>query len=233
MPSGEISPLLQKKEIDLTHYERKLREWEDRIHTTGSPQLRDWMAQAKAQSAQALDQLLEMNQLTVDFLAVYERQTKKWIAEFQTQRDQHQARMNEFSGSRIMAPLRESLTHYYEDALELVIQQIGRQSETYQRVITHYLFCLDEFRRILLELIFRPDPGSFLYKPVIGALNELASGSLPRLEELGKSNIPLPPVEERNFARTEAALQLYIRQYRDAVTQWKNLGSAYIHIVNN
>src|SRR5450631_1230299 len=141
-PSEEISPLLQKKEIDLIHYERKLLEWEDRFHATGSSQLRDWIAQAKAQSAQAVGQLLEMNHLTFDFLAVYERQTKKWMAEFQRQRDQHQVLLTEFSGSRIMAPLRESLTHYYEDALELVVQQIGRQSETYERVVAHYLYCL-------------------------------------------------------------------------------------------
>jgi hypothetical protein len=226
--STDTLPLLEKKKIDLAHYHRKVRDLEVCQHAARSRRLRDWITLAKAETKQAMDQLREMDKRTSEFLTICRRQNKKCTAALQIRRDKYQARLLQFSGSRIMVFLRDPLAHYYEHALEQVKEQIAAETEAYQRVINRYPLCREQFRGILVELFCQPDQDFFHYKTVIGALNRLRSESLPCLKEPGRPRGLLPSVREKKFAPSEDKLRLYILQYRDAVRQYNSLGSAYI-----
>lgn len=207
---------------DFEFYYTRLIEFDSLLSVTKSKTLQDLIKIARDITESSLEKFAKLQHMTLVILTAKKITTEKQFEQYTLHIKQ---------ASEDLTAGKFPSVDQYSNLIDSIMALGNRDKGIYELSLKVYTLAVNEFKRVLLELIYKPNNTSFHYESILEAFQYLAGKVFPGLDELSAIKKIVPSVRKKEFAKNGDKLMLYIEQYADVLEKWNDFADAYINIL--
>ena len=218
-----------KDDFGLMYYDQRLEEFELLLSNTNSHTLKELIVKAKEDTESSLDKYVKVQKMTLVILTAQKITNEKRLGQYTLELKKVSLEM---ATGRFDKHNGNYLVEYYSNFISQIKAKAGLDMKLYDLRVKVYSLALEEFKKVLFQLIYKPNNASFHYESILDCLQILVSKMIPYLDELKTLRMTIPSIRKQEFTKTGDKIILYLEQYIDALEKWDKLVIAYIDLLD-
>lgn len=221
------------KEDELEYYDKRIIELDKLLAHAKSQTLIDLITKAKKSTEENINKLITVQKAIILYLKNYQIRDDEFLAKFTEQISLCSIEVKKIKETEAPKDAKLAALSVYENLADEFDKKITQRKELQELTYKVFISCANEFKRVLLEMIFKPNTSQFHYESIIEVLNYIASRFIPGLEEIKTiSSFPIA-IRRKQFAKSGDKVLIYLEQYIDVLEKWNILADKLIEVTEN